>query len=103
LISLSAAAARTSHRDCPRAGLCGDLRKAPRKPGSGTLGDNGTTGVSLFFAVLPGIFSERGVVFGRNPGPRLIRRVKKQQKTRCSAAVFRCFREKEQRKSRKSH
>ena len=43
------------------------------------------------FAVLPGIFSELGVVFRRNPESRLVQRAKKQQNNRCSVAVFRCF------------
>jgi len=40
---------------------------------------------SLFF---PGIISEQGVVFGRNPGFRWIRRAKKQRKHPLFFAVF---------------
>ena len=44
--------------------------------------------VALFSLFVPEIYSERGVVFGRNPSLRAIRRPRKQQNVRCSAAVF---------------
>jgi hypothetical protein len=44
--------------------------------GVDALGSNRTTNVSLFFAVLPRIFTERGLVCRRNPGPLPLRRAK---------------------------
>lgn len=53
--------------------------------------------VRCFSLFLPEIYSERGVVFRRNPGFRSIQRVKKTAKGRLFRRCFRCFCTKEQR------
>jgi len=68
--------------------FCADEGTARQNDGAGASREERVSLFSLFF---PEIYSERGVVFGRDPSLRAIRGPRKQQNLRCSAAVFRCF------------